>query len=121
MTSCIEKLLALITSGLPQLRRGDIELVVELTRYQNQNHGLVCRYYFVDHTNRLLFWLHEIPAEKIFDGVMGVEKWSHISASSCENTYHCVLDVLLLQNMLFNISTGKPVIVCVHYLVVKFF
>ncbi|KAG1763189.1 hypothetical protein EDD22DRAFT_518426 [Suillus occidentalis] len=75
MASFIEQLLALMTCGL-QLRSGDIELVVELTR--NQNKGLVCRYYFVDHTNRLLFWLHEIPAEKIFDGVVGVEKWSHI-------------------------------------------
>lgn len=120
MASFIEQLLALMTSscGL-QLCSGDIELMVELTR--NQNSGLVCRYYFVDHTKRLLFWLHEIPTGRIFEGVVGVEKWSHISASSCENTYHCVLDVLLLQNMLFNISTGKPVIVCVHYLVVKFF
>jgi hypothetical protein len=119
MTSCIEELLALMTCGLPQLRSGDIELVVELTR--NQKYNMVCRYYFVDHTNRLLFWLHEIPAARIFDGVVGVEKWSHISASFCENTYNCVLDLLHLQSMLFNISTGKPVIVCVHCLVVKLF
>lgn len=46
MTSCIDELLALMTCGL-QLRSGDIELVVELTR--NQNHRRVCRYYFVDH------------------------------------------------------------------------
>jgi hypothetical protein len=118
MTSCIEELLALMPCGL-QLRSGGIELVVELTR--NQNNNRVCRYYFVDHPNRLLFWLHDIPTARIFDGVVGVEKWSHISASSCENKYHCVLDVLHLQSMLSNISTGKPVIVCVHCLVVKFF
>ncbi|KAG2751246.1 hypothetical protein P692DRAFT_20830991, partial [Suillus brevipes Sb2] len=90
MTSCIEELLALMTCGLPQLRSGDIELVVELTR--NQKNNMVCRYYFVDHTNRLLFWLHEIPAARIFDGVVGVEKWSHIKyAIQHQYWQHCEL------------------------------
>ncbi|KAG1782860.1 hypothetical protein EV702DRAFT_1058666 [Suillus placidus] len=89
MTSCIDELLALITCGL-QLRSGDIELVVELTRTQN-NHR-VCRYYFVDHPNRLLFWLHDIPTARIFDGVLGVEKWSHIKyAIQHQYWQHCEL------------------------------
>ncbi|KAG1892007.1 hypothetical protein F4604DRAFT_1565022 [Suillus subluteus] len=91
MTSCIDELLALMTSrcGL-ELRRGDIELVVELTR--GRDHHRVCRYYFVDHPNRLLFWLDEMPTARIFDGVLGVEKWSHISASSYRNfRQHCEL------------------------------
>jgi len=82
MTSCIDELLALMTSrcGL-ELCSGKIELVVELAR-GGRDHHRVCRYYFVDHPNRLLFWLHEIRTERIFDGVLGVEKWSHASASS---------------------------------------
>ncbi|KAG1833645.1 hypothetical protein DFJ58DRAFT_847764 [Suillus subalutaceus] len=59
------------------LRSGDIELVVEFTR--NRNHHRVCGYYFVDHPNRLFFRLHEIPTARIFDGVPGVKKWSHIN------------------------------------------
>jgi hypothetical protein len=121
MTSCIDELLALMTSrcGL-ELCSGKIELVVELAR-GGRDHHRVCRYYFVDHPNRLLFWLHEIRTERIFDGVLGVEKWSHASASSYKSKYHCVLDSLHLQSMLSNISIGKSVIVCIHYLVVKSF
>ncbi|KAG2361745.1 hypothetical protein BDR07DRAFT_1408786 [Suillus spraguei] len=66
--SSINKLLTLMTCGL-QLHSGVIELVVELTR--NHNSEIVFRYYFVDHPNRLLFWLHEIPTARIFDGVSG--------------------------------------------------
>ncbi|KAG1891990.1 hypothetical protein F4604DRAFT_2746 [Suillus subluteus] len=91
MTSRIEKLLALMTSrcGL-QLRSGGIELVVELTK--GRDHHRVCRYYFVDHPNRLLFWLDEMPTAKIFDGVLGVEKWSHIKyAIQHQYWQHCEL------------------------------
>ncbi|KAG1734997.1 hypothetical protein EDB19DRAFT_1122884 [Suillus lakei] len=87
---CINKLLALMPCGL-QLRSGDIELVVELIRGEDER-SLVCRYYFVDHPNRLLFWLHEISTEELFDGVQGVEKWSHIKYA-IEHQYwqHCEL------------------------------
>ncbi|KAG1873592.1 hypothetical protein DFJ58DRAFT_759127 [Suillus subalutaceus] len=90
MTSCIDELLALMTSrcGL-ELRSGDIELVVELTRGRD-HHTRVCRYYFVDHPNRLLFWLDEMPTRRIFDGVLGVEKWSHIKyAIQHQYWQHC--------------------------------
>ncbi|KAG2115767.1 uncharacterized protein F5147DRAFT_380512 [Suillus discolor] len=76
MTSCIERLLAQLTHQCGLLCSGDIELVVELTR--KRNNDKVYRYYFVDHPNRLLFWLDEISTKWIFDGVLGVEKWSHI-------------------------------------------
>ncbi|KAG1805185.1 uncharacterized protein BJ212DRAFT_877498 [Suillus subaureus] len=91
MASCIDELLALMASrcGL-QLHSGGIELVVELTR--NPNHHRVCRYYFVDHPNRLLFWLDEMPTARIFDGVLGVEKWSHIKyAIQHQYWQHCEL------------------------------
>ncbi|KAG1729009.1 hypothetical protein EDB19DRAFT_1939282 [Suillus lakei] len=90
MDVCINELLALLTSscGL-QLPSSDIELVVESTRVRDMG-SLVCRYYFVDHPNRLLFWLHDIPTERIFDGVQGVEKWSHIKYA-IEHLQHCEL------------------------------
>lgn len=87
--SSINKLLTLMTCGL-QLHSGVIELVVELTR--NHNSEIVFRYYFVDHPNRLLFWLHEIPTARIFDGVLGVEKWGHIKyAIQHQYWQHCEL------------------------------
>jgi hypothetical protein len=92
MTSCIDELLALMTSrcGL-ELCSGKIELVVELAR-GGRDHHRVCRYYFVDHPNRLLFWLHEIRTERIFDGVLGVEKWSHAKyAIQHQYWQHCEL------------------------------
>ncbi|KAG1893440.1 uncharacterized protein F5891DRAFT_772184 [Suillus fuscotomentosus] len=91
MTLCIEKLLAQLTHqcGL-QLCSGDIELVVELTRKRNKDK--VYRYYLVDHPNRLLFWLDEISTKWIFDGVLGVEKWSHIKyAIQHQYWQHCEL------------------------------
>ncbi|KAG1734998.1 hypothetical protein EDB19DRAFT_1638662 [Suillus lakei] len=92
MDVCINELLALMPCGL-QLYSGDIELVVELIRSRRDMGSLVCRYYFVDHPNRLLFWLHDLPTERIFDGVQGVEKWSHIKYA-IEHQYwqvcHCL-------------------------------
>ncbi|KAG1806416.1 uncharacterized protein HD556DRAFT_1225134 [Suillus plorans] len=97
MTWCIKELLAQLTCqcGL-QLGSGDIELVVELTR--KRNNDKVYRYYLVDHPNRLLFWLDEISTGRIFDGVLGVEKWSHIKYAIqhqywqvCHCVQHCEL------------------------------
>ncbi|KAG2042020.1 hypothetical protein BDR03DRAFT_944335 [Suillus americanus] len=90
MALWIDELLALMTSrcGL-QLCSGGIELVVESTRGRG-HHTRVCRYYLVDHPNRLLFWLDEMPTERIFDGVLGVEKWSHIKyAIQHQYWQHC--------------------------------
>ncbi|KAG1732546.1 hypothetical protein EDB19DRAFT_2026947 [Suillus lakei] len=76
MDKFIKELLGRMPPAL-ELRSGDIELVVESTRRSDT--GLrVYRYYFVDHPNRLLFWLDKISTEIIFDGVEGVERWSHI-------------------------------------------
>lgn len=93
MTWCIKELLAQLTCqcGL-QLRSGDIELVVELTKKRNRDNDRVYRYYLVDHPNRLLFWLDEISTGRIFDGVLGVEKWSHIKyAIQHQYWQHCEL------------------------------
>ncbi|KAG2138067.1 uncharacterized protein EDB93DRAFT_1253450 [Suillus bovinus] len=87
MNNFINELLARTTDGL-QLPSDDVELVVELTRKPNNDR--VYRYYFVDHPKRLLFWLDEISTERIFDGVLGVEKWSHIKYA-IHHQQHCEL------------------------------
>jgi hypothetical protein len=83
---CITKLLDLAaTKHRLKLTGGaDTELVVQLLR-NPKSKGLICKYYFVDHPNRLLFWVHEQATEKLFDGVLGVEKMSHISTLSCNH------------------------------------
>ncbi|KAJ8594025.1 hypothetical protein M405DRAFT_785153 [Rhizopogon salebrosus TDB-379] len=67
----------------------DIQLVVQLLRNRGTR-AQICRYYFVDHRKRLLFWVHDQHTEKLFDGVRGVEKMSHIKYA-IEHQYwsHC--------------------------------
>jgi hypothetical protein len=87
---CVDKVLALMPSGL-QLECDKIELVVQLAR--NQKTGAeICRYYFVDHDKHLLFWLHELSTAKLYCGVQGVDKLSHIKYA-VEHLYwqHCEL------------------------------
>jgi hypothetical protein len=82
MNSCIDELLGdAARQGLNLTGGANIELVVQL--FKNQEAKVwICRYYFVDHTNRLLLWVHGQCTEKLFDGLLGVEKLSHISAPS---------------------------------------
>ncbi|KAG2042009.1 hypothetical protein BDR03DRAFT_841637, partial [Suillus americanus] len=47
-------------------------------------------YYFVDHDRHLLFWLHKLPTAKLYCGVQGVEKLSHIKYA-VEHQYWQVL------------------------------
>ena len=78
MDSRIDQLLNFATTrGLSMTGSGDIELVVQL-----KNLNVKCEYYFVDHLNRSLFWVHEQDGEDLCDGVRGVEKMNHISAPS---------------------------------------
>jgi hypothetical protein len=107
MNSCIDELLGdAAKQGLNLTGGADIELVVQLF-FKNRTKDLICRYYFVDHTNRLLLWVHEQCTEKLFDGLLGVEKLSHISAPSCSSGKSSCLYNLRLQSMPLNISTGK--------------
>jgi hypothetical protein len=77
-------------SGL-QLECDKIELVVQLAR--NQKTGAeICRYYFVDHDKHLLFWLHELSTAKLYCGVQGVDKLSHISTPSTVDNLHILMD-----------------------------
>lgn len=86
LESCVDELLALIPPGLGCNNR---ELVVQLAF--NRKAGLsICRYYFIDHDKHLLFWLHPLSTVKLFCGVQGVEKPSHIKYA-VEHQYwqHC--------------------------------
>ncbi|OJA15331.1 hypothetical protein AZE42_03340 [Rhizopogon vesiculosus] len=76
MDSHVDELLVLATTNGLQLNDGGIELVVQLLR--DQQSVLICGYYFVDHPKRLLFWVEKQSTEKLFVGVQGVEKLSHI-------------------------------------------
>jgi uncharacterized membrane protein (UPF0182 family) len=116
MDSYIAELLDLAATkhGLSLTGGVDIELVVQSFRKRSGEY--IFRYYFVDHPNRLLFWVHEQPTEKLFDGVLGVEKMSHTSAPSCSSRQQLCLDSLFSQGMLLNISIGKSVIVYVYFI-----
>lgn len=93
MNSYIAELLALAaTHGLNLTGDSDIELVVQ--SLLDKSNAQICKYYFIDHSKRLLFWVHVQLGENIFDGVQGAEKMSHISApsntseqSSCPDNY----------------------------------
>jgi hypothetical protein len=107
MNSCIDELLGDATKqGLNLTGGANIELVVQLFR-NRETKVLKCRYYFVDHTNRLLLWVHEQCTEKLFDGLLGVEKLSHISAPFYSGGKPSCLYNLCSQSMPLNISTGK--------------
>ena len=79
MNSRIDELLdfAATHHRLSMIGSGEIELVVQLQKLKSK-----CEYYFVDHLNRSLFWVHEQDGEDLCDGVRGVEKISHISTPS---------------------------------------
>jgi hypothetical protein len=64
---------------------------VQLARHQKTG-AEICRYYFVDHDKHLLFWLHELSTAKLYCGVQGVDKLSHIKYA-VEHLYwqHCEL------------------------------
>lgn len=66
------------------------DLVVQLA--QNEEGEVSCYYYFVDHTDRILFWLHDRDqaTDDIFSGLQGVMDPSHIRYS-LESEYwtHC--------------------------------
>ncbi|KAG1893442.1 uncharacterized protein F5891DRAFT_1066667 [Suillus fuscotomentosus] len=88
MDSCVDEVLALTPPEL-QLCCDKIELVVQLA-WNQKSKVRICRYYFIDHDKHLLFWLHELPTVKLFCGVQGVEKLSHIKYA-VEHQYwqHC--------------------------------
>ena len=62
-----------ISPPLPE----DWELVLELG-VDDETGEPTCSYYFVCHSSRCLFWLHEFDLESVLDGLRGVTEKTHI-------------------------------------------
>jgi hypothetical protein len=54
--------------------RESVELLLQL----NEDDSQTCGYYFIDHTDRTMFWLHEVSTEDF--GLLPVMSASHLSA-----------------------------------------
>ena len=59
----------------------DWELALELG-VDDETGEPICSYYFVCHSSRCLFWLHEFNAEDVMDRLLGVTEKSHIRESA---------------------------------------
>ena len=58
----------------------DWELVLELG-HDDETGEPICSYYFVRHSTRCLFWLHEFDLESVVAGLCGVTEITHIRES----------------------------------------
>ncbi|KAG2078581.1 hypothetical protein BDR04DRAFT_322279 [Suillus decipiens] len=76
MDRCADELCDLARKKSPNFDADDIELVVQVVPDRTDS----CRYYFVDHATRTLFWLddYDQATETIFDDLRGVCDPSHI-------------------------------------------
>ncbi|KAG1750422.1 uncharacterized protein EDB91DRAFT_1046022, partial [Suillus paluster] len=88
MDRCMDALYDLARTKLANLKAEDTELFVQVAQPQANS----CQYYFVNHSNRTLFWLHNHneATDDIFDGLRGVRDPSHIRCA-LESQYwmHC--------------------------------
>ena len=95
----------------PPLPR-DWELALELG-VDGRTGEPICSYYFVCHSARCLFWLHEFDLEGILEDLCGVTEKTHIRESACvPGTYRtkhmtrpCVTSPVLVGN--HKISTNS--------------
>ncbi|KAG2354710.1 hypothetical protein BDR07DRAFT_1464915 [Suillus spraguei] len=92
MDSCVDRVFDLMPSELWLNCKIKIELVVQLVWNQKTN-ARICRYYFVNHDEHLLFWLHKLPTVKLLCGVQGVEKLSHIKYALNISTGKCIIEL----------------------------
>ena len=60
----------------PPLSVGDWELALELG--EEETGEFICSYYFVCHSTRCLFWLHDFDLESALGTLRGVAEWPHI-------------------------------------------
>ncbi|KAG1753058.1 hypothetical protein EDD22DRAFT_808088 [Suillus occidentalis] len=98
LDECIDALYSQARIQSEDLGASDIELVVQLAQTDSEAEGaqVSCYYYFVDHTARTLFWLHDRlrdphqTTDDVFSGLRGVADPSHIRYS-LESEYwtHC--------------------------------
>jgi hypothetical protein len=71
----LEEMDNLMRVNFPPLPGDDWELVLEL-------HKNICSYYFVRHSTRCLFWLHEFDPVRALGGLSGVTERTHIRESA---------------------------------------
>ncbi|KIJ61579.1 hypothetical protein HYDPIDRAFT_115736 [Hydnomerulius pinastri MD-312] len=60
--------------GPSQLDLKQVELVIEP---QGDDEGVLCRYYFVNHVERCLFWVDDLPADSLLGDYKGFNSLSH--------------------------------------------
>ena len=70
-----------LRENLPPLPTDDWELALELGE-DDETDEPICSYYFVCHTTRCLFWLHEFDLEYALAGLRGVTELPHIRESA---------------------------------------
>lgn len=73
----------------------DWELVLELEMGFGTD-GPSCSYYFVSHSTRCLFWLHEFDLESALDGLSGVTEVTHIRECAPTPCLHWTKDMIRL-------------------------
>lgn len=67
----------------------DVELMLQLASLDGEQ---VCGYYFVNHKCRTLFWIQEMPADSLSNGVEGLDSLHHFRyAIEAEYWLHCEL------------------------------
>jgi len=66
-----------VSPSLPE----DWELVLELGK-DGETDEPICSYYFVRHSTRCVFWLHEFDLESVLAGLCGVTEHTHIRESA---------------------------------------
>ncbi|OJA17074.1 hypothetical protein AZE42_09252 [Rhizopogon vesiculosus] len=89
---CVDELRSLACTRAVDLEDNDIELVVQVAQAGVDSEHSPCQYYFVDHANRSLFWLHDHDevTNDIFCGLGGITDDSHIGyALEAEYWAHC--------------------------------
>ena len=76
INECVDTLYGLCPESV-NLEDNNIELVLHVSQ-----DDALCRYYFVDHANRTLFWLqrHIDATSDIFCGLEGIHDPSHVGA-----------------------------------------
>ncbi|VDC05706.1 unnamed protein product [Peniophora sp. CBMAI 1063] len=87
---------SLMDSGIPF--PVDYELVIEITKTEENEEELLWQYYYVDHANRSIFWLHRRILWKELDTVKGCFSPDHIHLKIQQLYWHHV----------FHFPEGRP-------------
>ncbi|KAF9225083.1 hypothetical protein BS17DRAFT_879243 [Gyrodon lividus] len=91
IASYADGLRQLVEKRHPGIVTTDTELALELSDEENKEES--CKYYYVDHQKRVLFWAHEfIPEVESMENVKGVSNLGHVRyLIEAEYWMHCEL------------------------------